>query len=177
LPAADFVAFRVPANPDGPAPRRLLIARVEAPLWQAELWARLGNTENALQIAQLVVHDKDASIRKTARILEVKGRAPTVKAVVNRWNDRTDQLEATLGLIEAESTSSSRAHSALLRSFEQEIRLLDDPKLRSKYMAEIGILWVKAGNVRETIRVADDCSPADNLLVLSHLLNDRSRSK
>ena|ERR1022692_4793219 len=29
---ADFVAFRVPANPDDPAPRRLLIARVEGPL-------------------------------------------------------------------------------------------------------------------------------------------------
>jgi hypothetical protein len=32
--AAECVGFRVPANPDDPAPRRLLIARVEAPLWR-----------------------------------------------------------------------------------------------------------------------------------------------
>lgn len=133
---------------------------------RAKLWARLGNAREALGTARRIVNQKEEGIRSTTSMLASVGHGDEARQIIHTWSEPDEKFEAMLGLLDA-----SPERRGFIRSLESDARRLDDPKMRSRYLAEIGLLWVKEGNAREAIRIADACSPADHLLVLTQLLH------
>jgi hypothetical protein len=136
---------------------------------RALLWARLGEVEKAITLAQDDADTHESLFGDIGRLLtSVIGE----DALKNAAATVTDPLSRTRLIVGSlTGNPSSILHQQILRDLDAQTQLVIDPRIKSALLAEIAKGWIRAGSFRRALDIGATTRSHDFLDVVAEMVS------